>query len=141
MDLDSVNFRQKCSDFDTSGNYCNRCTDAFAGTAFLQLFDPKLGYLHYDLATLKKRQGESCPLCRGIIDCFKGSRLYYRSFSEKCVFVVLRIQLLQTCQGLSRGVAGGSSMHVLLISLHSDQFHEAVKDIYYTLDIFAEESM
>lgn len=141
MDLDEVDLKHKCSNFDTKGDFCSRCAAGFAGDGFRQLLDPRRGYIHYDLETLHKRQRDSCPLCRAILGCLRGSRLYGQAFIENCVYVVLRALSQPTCKGLCQGTAGSSPMHVLSVSLHSIKFHEAVKDIYYTLDIFAEEGM
>jgi hypothetical protein len=141
MDLDTVDFKHNCSEFDTNGNYCDRCDSAFSADGFFQLLESSRGFLHYDLATLKGRQEDSCPLCRALLGRFKGSRLYRRRFREDSVYVVLRIQARPTCNGLTRGDAGGSPMHVLSISLTSVEFADVVQDIEYELDIFAKEGL
>lgn len=141
MDLDTADFTHKCSEFDINGDYCDRCKSAFSMDGFRHILEPSQGFLHYDLATLKKREKDSCPLCRAIFGRFKGSRLYRRPFREESVDIVLRIQAQPNCSGLSHGSAGGSPMHVLSISLHSVEFAEVVQDINYELDIFAYEGL
>jgi hypothetical protein len=141
MDLDTVDFKHSCSEFDTNGDYCDRCESAFSADGFCQLLESSQGFLHYDLATLKGREEDRCPLCRALLGCFKGSRLHRRRFREDSVYIVLRIQARPTCNGLSRGDAGGSPMHVLSISLFSVEFADVVQDIEYELDIFAKEGL
>ncbi|KFY28371.1 hypothetical protein V491_00499 [Pseudogymnoascus sp. VKM F-3775] len=139
MDSDLVDFEHKCSEFDTNGDFCDRCNSAFSANGFYQLLESSQGFLHYDLATLKGRGEDRCPLCRALLGSLKGSRLYRRNFRDDSVYVVLRIQARPTCNGLSRGDAGGSPMHVLSISLTSVEFADVVQDIKYELDIFAKE--
>lgn len=141
MDCDTVDFKHKCSNFDTNGDFCNLCQSLFSVNGLHQALDLSQGYLHYDLASLKKRERDSCPLCRAILGRFNGSRLYRRVFRESSVYVILRIQTQPKCNGLSRGSAGESPVHVLSISLHSPEFAGVVEDIRYELDIFAYEGL
>ncbi|KAF5866564.1 hypothetical protein ETB97_011449 [Aspergillus alliaceus] len=137
MDLDTVDFKHCCSEFDIDGDCCSSCKPALSADGFRHMLEQSQGYLHSDLATLKEKNG--CPLCRVLLGCFNGSRLYNRSFREESVKVVLRIQARPRCNGLNQGSAGESPMHVLSISLYSIEFAEVIKDIYYELDIFAYE--
>ena len=141
MDLDIVDFKHNCSEFDINGDCCDRCKSAFSLGGFRQILEPSPGFLHYNLATLKKREGDSCPLCRAILSRFKGSRLYRRPFREESVDVVLRIEARQKSNSLSQGSVGVTPMHVLSISLHSVEYAEVVQDINYELDIFAYEGL
>lgn len=85
MDLDTVDLKRNCSEFDINGDYCDRCKSAFSVDGFRQVLEPSQGFLHYDLATLKKREKDSCSLCRAILGRFKGNRLYRRPFREESV--------------------------------------------------------
>ncbi|OGM43806.1 hypothetical protein ABOM_007589 [Aspergillus bombycis] len=137
MDLDTVDLKHRCAEFDIDGDCCSSCKSALSVDGFRHMLEQSQGYLHSDLATLKEK--DSCPLCRVILGCFNGSRLYKRSFREESVNVILRIQARPKCNGLSQGSAGESPMHVLSISLHSIEFADVVSDINYELDIFAYE--
>lgn len=141
MDLDTIDLKRKCSDFDINGDLCDCSKSIFSADGLLQVLGPSHGYSHLDLATLKERERDGCPLCRAILGRFKDSRLYRRPFREESVNVVLRIWTQPKCNGLSQGSAGASPMHVLSISLHSLEFAKVVQDISYELDIFAYEGL
>jgi hypothetical protein len=45
-----VDFKHSCSEFDTNGDYCDRCNSAFSADGFCQLLESSQGFLHHDLA-------------------------------------------------------------------------------------------
>lgn len=129
MDSDTVDFKHKCSDFNTNGDYCSRCKSAFSMTGFRQVLGSREGFLHYDLATLKETEDGSCPLCRVILGRLRGSRLFRRDFREDSVQVVIRIIAQPKPDS-------ADPLHVLSLSLYSTEFADVVQDIHYKLDIF-----
>lgn len=58
MDLDTLDLKNCCSEFDIDGDCCSCCKSALPVDGFRHMLEQNQGYLNSDLAALKKKKKE-----------------------------------------------------------------------------------
>lgn len=58
MDLDTLDLKNCCSEFDIDGDCCSCCKSALPVDGFRHMLEQNQGYLNSDLAALKKKKRE-----------------------------------------------------------------------------------